>query len=85
MPKVAAPVLRPDYFAAAMELLLSSNALVDELYTLDRDGAFDPMKKPGPAGLTFASDRLAVGASVLRDLWWSAWRNSGEPLPRRRD
>jgi hypothetical protein len=29
-------------------------------------------------GVEFATDRLAAGASLLRDLWWSAWVNSGK-------
>lgn len=77
-PKVAAPVLRADYFTTALDLIKSSNALVDTIYTLDRDGHFDPIRKPSPEGVAFASDRLAVGASVLRDLWWSAWKNSAQ-------
>lgn len=84
-PKLAAPVLRSDYFATALELIRASNALVDRLYVLDREGAFDPMRKPSTAGIDFASDRIAAGSSVLRDLWWSAWRNSARPVRRRSD
>jgi hypothetical protein len=36
-----------------------------------------------PAGKKFATDRLAAGASLLRDLWWSAWQNSAKPVKRR--
>ena len=82
-PKLAAPVLRTDYFAAAMELINGSHALVDDLYVLDREGAFDRMQKPTEQGLEFATDRIAAGSSMLRDLWWSAWKNSAR-APRRR-
>ena len=81
--KLSAPVLRKDYFAAAMELIDASHALVDDLYTLDREGAFDRMQKPSSRGLAFATDRIAAGSSMLRDLWWSAWKNSAS-APRRR-
>ena len=82
-PKVAAPVLRTDYFGTAVDFIRSSNALVDELYALDRDGAFNPFNRRKEPGIAFASDRLAAGASMLRDLWWSAWTNSAKRPPRR--
>lgn len=83
-PKLAPPKLREDYFAAAMEIIRASNALVEELYRIDRDGAFRPARSPSAVGVGFASDRLAAGASLLRDLWWSAWVNSGKPARERR-
>jgi hypothetical protein len=83
-PKLAAPVLRADYFKTALELIQSSNALVDKLYTLDRDGNFDPLRPVSKEGVAFASGRIAVGSSLLRDLWWSAWKNSA-PRPRKTD
>lgn len=83
-PKLAPPKLREDYFAAALESVTASNALVEDLYRLDRDGAFRPMRRASPEGVAFASDRLAAGASLLRDLWWSAWVNSGKTTTRER-
>ena len=73
------PRLRTDYFAAAMEHIRESNALVLPLYRLDRDGAFDT-GQGSAEGRAFAAERLAAGASLLRDLWWSAYRNSAKPL-----
>ena len=84
MPKMAAPVLREKYFATALEFIRSSHALVDDLYILDRDGAFDLFNRRPDRGIDFASTRIAAGSSLLRDLWWSAWRNSAS-APRRRD
>lgn len=83
-PLVAAPVLRTDYFAAAMDSVRASNAEVERLYTIDRDGGFDTMKPVKPEAKAFASARLAAGAALLRDLWWSAWRNSATPATPRR-
>jgi len=82
IPKLAPPKLRADYFAAAIEGIRASNALVQPLFRLDRDGAFNPLRR-SPEGVAFASDRLAAGASLLRDLWWSAWVNSA-PQPKKR-
>jgi hypothetical protein len=75
---------RTDYFAAAMETIRESNGLLRELYRIDRDGGFDRGEGTAQAR-EFAGRRLAAGASLLRDLWWSAWVNSAnDPAPRRR-
>jgi hypothetical protein len=81
-PRVKPPVLRTDYFAAALEEVRESNSLVEPLYRLDRDGAFALVTPPSPQGVDFAGDRLAAGAGMLRDLWWSTWKNS-EKAPKR--
>jgi hypothetical protein len=83
-PKVSAPSLHTDYFQTALAHVNNSRAQVQELYRLDRDGAFNTLGPPSPKGVAFASDRLARGASMLRDLWWSAWRNSATSTRRRR-
>lgn len=72
--RVAPPQLRKDYFATALQMVRDSNVLVEELYRLDRDGAFTGSGTP--ASRAFAQARLAAGASLLRDLWWSAYVNS---------
>jgi hypothetical protein len=70
-------VRRDDYFASAVDLIRESNAKVHPLYALDAAGAFDsPIGAEG--GRDFAAERLAVGASMVRDLWWTAWLKSGE-------
>ena len=77
--RVAPPLVREDYFNAAMDGIRTSNSLVVKLYELDRDravSAFGPIEKEG---VDFAVDRMAAGAALLRDLWYSAWVNSGKP------
>jgi hypothetical protein len=82
-PRLSKPVLRSDYFATAIEFVRQSNSLVEPLYQLDKTGAFDLFRKPvSPEGKAFAADRLAAGASMLRDFWWSAWVNSAKPPKR---
>lgn len=73
--------LRENYFEAALELIRESKTRVEELYRLDRDGAFTA--KGTDAGRHFAAGRIAIGGAVLRDLWWSAWVNSGKEPQRR--
>ncbi|HXG59338.1 MAG TPA: hypothetical protein VNL91_09980 [Thermoanaerobaculia bacterium] len=84
VPKVGAPSRYDDYFAAALAFIRHSNALVPQLYRIDRDGGFDIFRPVRPDAHAFATDRLAAGASFLRDLWWSTWRNAAEPPRRRR-
>jgi len=79
---VAPAVLRSDYFAAALALVRESSSLVEHLYQLDRDQAF-AYPPVSASGKEFAVRRLAAGAALTRDLWWSAWRNSALPPPRR--
>lgn len=74
-PLLSALRLRTDYFAAGLESVRQSNALVEALYTIDRDGGFDSQQGT-PESREFTARRLAAGASLLRDLWWSAWKNS---------
>jgi len=77
------PALRTDYFKTAVEFIRGSNALVEKLYQMDRDGAFDVFRPVSPQARAFTGERIAAGASLLRDLWWSAWRNSANRPPRR--
>jgi len=75
------PKLRENYFEAAIELIRESKTHVENLYRMDRDGAFTA--KGTDEGRRFAAARMAQGGAVLRDLWWSAWVNSGKEPPRR--
>lgn len=61
---------------SVMDYLRASNAEVETLYRLDRDFGFDPGRPAHPATHSFAAERLAVGARLLADLWWTAWRES---------
>ncbi|HEX7421928.1 MAG TPA: nuclease [Thermoanaerobaculia bacterium] len=82
-PKVASPILRTDYFTTALDFIKSSNALVERVYQLDKQNAFSEYGPISPDGKAFVTDRLAAGSSLLRDLWWSAWKNSEKPPKRR--
>jgi hypothetical protein len=56
-----------------IDYLMASAAQIEPLYELEKAGGL----KPGDArGLDFATRRLAVGASELRDLVAEAWRAS---------
>src|SRR5262249_34026734 len=82
-PKLAKPVLRTDYFATAVDFIKASNAEVERLYQIDKAGGWDIFRKPISAeAKEFTAGRLAAGASLLRDYWWSAWVNSAKPAKR---
>jgi len=58
----------------------ASHAKVEELYELDKREQFGEMT----ASLEhkrFTAERLAAGAQMLRDLWWTAWMTSELPPP----
>jgi len=57
----------------------SSNALVEQLYILDKQEKFDAETK-SPEHKKFVAGRLAAGAQTLRDLWWTAWVTSAPAL-----
>jgi hypothetical protein len=79
MPFVTKPQLRADYFATELAFIRSSNALVERVYAIDKDGGFNTLRPVDPQARQFAAERLAAGASMLRDLWWSTWFNSAKP------
>ena len=60
---------------AILDHIRGSHALVDELYRIDRDSPFNERNNNAP-NREFALERLASGALMLRDAWWTAWVTS---------
>lgn len=60
------------------EYLKASNKLVEPLYILDKKEQFSATNN-SPEHKKFVAERLAVGAQMLRDLWWTAWTTSAAP------
>jgi S1/P1 Nuclease len=73
------PVVLGDIFDSYMAYLRHTNSLVEKTYQLEKTGAFAGAGTP--EGKTFADERLAAGATELRDMIYSAWVKSAEPLP----
>jgi hypothetical protein len=70
-----------DEWTAYLDYLRHTSSLKDRVYELDKQKAFDGT---GTAeGKQFAAERLAAGASMLRDLIYSAWLASAQPVPER--
>lgn len=57
------------------DYLKASNKLVEPLYILDKKEQFSATNN-SPEHKKFVSERLAAGAQMLRDLWWTAWVTS---------
>lgn len=72
----------PDRVREAVHAFLrDTHAQVVPLYRLERDRRFDPDGAAPRTHRDFAATRLAAGAAMLRDLWWSAWVDSARPEP----
>lgn len=63
--------LRPSIAA----YLRRSNSEIEHLYALDKQAPFDA-QTTAPENKRFTAERLAAGAQMLRDLWWTAWVTS---------
>ena len=73
------PVVMGDVFTDYMAYLKHSNSLVEKTYQLEKTGAFAGAGTP--EGKAFAEERLAAGATELRDMIYSAWVKSADPVP----
>ncbi|HUD22195.1 MAG TPA: hypothetical protein VMQ60_05070 [Acidobacteriaceae bacterium] len=80
-PLVAAakPVVLKDVFAGYLAYLRHSNTLVEQTYQLEKAGAFTGAGTP--QSKAFVDERLAAGAIELRDLIYTAWVKSADPVP----
>ncbi|MGC2637792.1 MAG: TonB family protein [Acidobacteriaceae bacterium] len=78
-PLVAAVKTVGDEWDDYLAYLRHTNSLVEQVYQLDKQQAFDGTGTP--EGKQFVAERLAAGASMLRDLYVAAWVKSAEPVP----
>ena len=73
------PTVIGDVFADDLAYLRHSNSLVEKTYQLDKVGAF--AGRGTAEGKNFVDERLAAGATKLRDLIYTAWVRSADPVP----
>jgi hypothetical protein len=76
------PLLTPlhpvrDEWSAYLDYLRHTRSFIEPLYQLDKQNAFTGAGRP--EGKRFAAERLAAGASMLRDLIDAAWLQSANP------
>ena len=66
-----------DEWDAYLAYLRHTGSLVERVYQLDKEHGFDGAGTP--EAKQFTAERLAAGASMLRDLIYSAWLASAQP------
>jgi hypothetical protein len=77
-----APRVFADVRQATLEYLNTTHGLLDALYDLDKKEAFDDRTQSADHK-RFVAERLGAGATMLRDLWWTAWVTSSQGAPPR--
>ena len=65
---------------AIVQFINDSYALVDDVYRLEQREKFSETTA-SPEHKTFVVNRIAAGATFLRDLWWTAYSTSDQPPP----
>jgi hypothetical protein len=76
-----AKLISGDIFDAYVAYLRHSATLIDAVYAFDKAGAFE--NGGTPESREFTAERLAAGASELRDLIYTAWVESAKAVPDR--
>lgn len=64
-----------DVRGAVLDFLQESHSHLETLYALEQQESFTADTR-GEGHAEFAAERLARGAEMLRDLWWTAWVTS---------
>jgi len=75
----AKPVLLGDVFDDYMKYLRHSNSLVEKTYQIEKAGGFAGAGTPD--GKEVMNQQLAAGATELRDMIYTAWIRSADPVP----
>jgi hypothetical protein len=68
-----------DIFDNYVAYLRHTNSYVEKVYQLEKAGGF--VGAGTPESREFTADRLAAGASMLRDMIYTAWLESAKPVP----
>jgi len=73
------PVLLTDVFTDYVAYLRHSHTLVEKVYQLEKTGAFAGAGTP--EGKAMVDEQLAAGATELRNMIYTAWVRSADPVP----
>jgi hypothetical protein len=76
-PMVGAARQLTDPFADYQKYLWASHVFVKQVYEFDKAGSFNGTGTP--EAVKFTEQRLAAGAQMLLNLWYTAWLESAEP------
>ncbi len=79
-PKMTAPkTIDGDMFDSYVAYLRHTATYVERVYQLDKAGGF--VGAGSAESREFTAERLAAGASMLRDMIYTAWLESAKPVP----
>lgn len=79
-PKMTEPkVIEGDIFDNYVKYIRHTNMFVERVYQLDKAGGF--VGAGSAESREFTAERLAAGASMLRDMILTAWVDSAQPVP----
>jgi hypothetical protein len=83
-PEVQAKMTQPkaiegDMFDAYLAYLRHSGTYAEKVYQLEKAGGF--VGAGSAESREFTAERLAAGASMLRDMIYTAWLRSADPVP----
>lgn len=67
-----------EIFSNVVDVIVKQNQLVEPLYKLEKDGKFSTTGTNTAEGRAFLETQLRTGATLLADLWYSAWKNAPE-------
>ena len=76
------PRLLGDWLSDAATHIAAANKHVEQVYIWDKESPFGGGEEAREAA-PFTAARLADGARMIRDFWYTAWVRSGQPLPAR--
>ena len=79
-PKVLSPQRLSSVWESVKQHLTQGFADLEPMYELEKTGEFNP-QQPRPKGTEFIVTELARGATMLSNLWYTAWLESAEPVP----
>ena len=79
--KVGPPQRLTDVFGAVKEHLSRTFSELEPMYEMEKAGEFKP-QAPRGKGTQLIENQLARAATMLGNLWYTAWVESGEPATR---
>ena len=79
-PQVQTPQRLTSVWTSIKQHLTQGFADLEPMYELEKTGEFNP-QQPRAKGTAFIATQIARAATMLSNLWYTAWLESAEPVP----
>jgi hypothetical protein len=79
-PQVQTPQRLTNVWTSIKQHLTQGFADLEPMYELEKAGEFNP-QQPRAKGTAFITTEIARAATMLGNLWYTAWLESAEPVP----